>query len=61
MDKQVSHVNKSDGRDDWYYDHVEGKEAYRYGIELDECPYYGVSQQEWCQGWNEAKDESDVD
>jgi hypothetical protein len=55
MDKQVSKVNKSDGRDIWSMSYSLGKEAFRLGFQ-GPLQLTGNALREWVFGWHEEKD-----
>lgn len=52
---------KKSYRDILWWCHQEGRNAYRAMMSLKDCPYQGDRAKEWQQGWNEMKDEDDVD
>lgn len=55
MDRQVSKINKSDGRDYWHKCYIAGKEAYRAGFQ-GPLILRTTALQEWIAGWNDEKE-----
>lgn len=57
MDRQVSKINKSDGRDRFWKCYSAGREAYRTGFQ-GPLNLSKTALLEWIYGWNEEKEKN---